>query len=259
MNTNNLLKRICKFINTYLIYWFIYRFTKSCLSVKQFNNILIIAPHPDDEILGLGGVILQTLQNGGKVHLVYLTDGEASGVWPDHKEIKRQRILLSIEVCNLLGIQPQDIIRLHIPDGGVPHQGQTGFGEAVLNVKELIEKIKPESVLATHKLDYWPYDHVVCGNIVHEAVKQSIHKPQLWYYWVWAWYNLRPLQLFQLNYTKMFRVDIRKQLAKKQKLTDLYLNALTPDGKPWSGVLPKELIKALEQPFEIIEKIEIDI
>ena len=221
----------------------------------DFSSILILAPHPDDEILGPGGVILQTLQQGGQVHLIYLTDGEGSGVWPDQEEIKRQRIALSEQVCNQLGIPTENITRLHLPDGAVPHCGQTGFDQVVREITQLIETKKPDAVFATHTLDYWPYDHVACAGIAKEAVRQSKHKTQLWYYWVWAWYNLRPWQLLKLNFKNTLRVDIRKQLPRKKELTDLYLNSLTSVGKPWSGVLPKALLRALEQPFEIIEKI----
>jgi len=78
-------------------------------SIAGFRSILVLAPHPDDEILGLGGIILQTLQQGGKVHLVYLTDGECSDVWHDREEIKRQRITLSERVCMKLGISIENI------------------------------------------------------------------------------------------------------------------------------------------------------
>jgi LmbE family N-acetylglucosaminyl deacetylase len=227
------------------------------IGLSAYGNLLILAPHPDDEILGLGGIILQTLQRGGKVYLVYLTDGEGSGVSTEQEEIKCQRIALSEMVCERLGLESSNITRLHLPDGSVPHPGQSGYSETVQRIKNLIDQIKPDAVFATHTLDYWPYDHVACAHISHEAVKQSTSKPQLYYYWVWAWYNLQPWQLFKLNYKKINRVDISAQLAEKMELTGIYLNSLTSQGKPWSGVLPRALLAALNQPFEIIEKTEI--
>lgn len=253
----NFLKGIIIGLTIFLIRWLTRQPASEIKGVGFKKGILILAPHPDDEILGLGGIILKTLKQKGKVQLIYLTDGEGSGVWPDKEVIKRYRIALSEKVREKLGILPTDITRLHLPDNSVPHPGQTGFEEAVYKVKLLIETHKPDIVFATHTLDYWPYDHVACAHIGKEAVKQSSsYKPQLWYYWVWTWYNLRPWQLFKLNYKKIIRVDIRAQLARKMELTGLYLNELTPEGKPWSGMLPKVLLKSLEQPFEIIEKIE---
>lgn len=228
-----------------------------CIKHKShsFISILLLSPHPDDEIFGLGGIILQTLQQGGKVHIAYLTDGEGSGVWPDKEEIGRNRITLSEKVCDTLGLRPEDITRLHMADGAVPHPGQTGFPEAVKQIKGLIETLKPDAVFATHTLDYWPFDHVACAHIAREAVNQAEHKTQLWYYWVWAWHKVRPWQMLKIKFRKLQKIDIRDQMAEKKALMDIYLNAVTPDGKPWAGVLPKPLLGAFNYPVEIVERI----
>jgi LmbE family N-acetylglucosaminyl deacetylase len=234
--------------------WIIFFIKK--FKYKLSGKNLILIPHPDDEILGVGGFLLRILKNNGIVHLVYLTNGENSNVWNNKDEIKKQRIILSEKVISELKLNDNLIIRLNLPDGSVPRERNAGFNEIVDQIKEIIDTIQPDNVFSTHHLDYWPYDHVACSQIALEAVKQSAHKPQLWFYWVWAWYNLRPWQLFRLNSRHVFKVNIRDEKAKKIELMDIYLKALTPDGKPWSGVLPTALIKASRFPVEIIEKIE---
>lgn len=230
------------------------------ISSFQFQkNILILVPHPDDEILGIGGFIIQCLQQEGKVHLVYLTDGGESRIWSNKDDIKQSRILLSEKVYEQLGLKKTNITRFHLADSFIPHSGQLGYDEVVQKIKQLIEILKPDAVFATHTHDYWPFDHVATAHIAREAVIQSTHKSHLWYYWVWTWYNLRPWKIFELKYNKMIRVDINEQLVLKKELIGLYLNELTLEGKPWSGVLPKSLLNALKQPVEIIEKIEIDL
>ena len=42
------------------------------------ENILIVAAHPDDEILGCGGLIKKFTKNGDKVYVMFLADGESS-------------------------------------------------------------------------------------------------------------------------------------------------------------------------------------
>ena len=42
------------------------------------HNILVIAAHPDDEILGCCGTLLKYLANGSSVKIIYLSDGESS-------------------------------------------------------------------------------------------------------------------------------------------------------------------------------------
>ena len=222
--------------------------------VGTLNKSLIIAPHPDDEVIGLGGYLLKTIQQGGKVQLIYLTDGDGSGVWPDREEIKHQRINLSDTVCRQLEIE--SVVRLHLPDGIVPRKGEDGFKEIVDQLTQLIDELKPDTVFATSATDYWPYDHVACSEMAVAAVQQSCTKPALWFYWVWAWYHLRLWQLHKLNFHNLYKVDISDQLNEKMKLMDMYLKPTTPFGKPWSGVLPKAMLYPFSKPIEIVEKYE---
>ena len=44
------------------------------------DRLLIVAPHPDDEVLGAGGLIQQARAAGADVHVVYLTNGDHNQV-----------------------------------------------------------------------------------------------------------------------------------------------------------------------------------
>ena len=46
----------------------------------NYQSILIIAPHPDDEIIGAGGAIINCLESSGTVHVYYLTKGSLKDV-----------------------------------------------------------------------------------------------------------------------------------------------------------------------------------
>ena len=43
------------------------------------SPVLVLAPHPDDEVFGCGGALVQAARNGVPVRVVVLTDGEAQG------------------------------------------------------------------------------------------------------------------------------------------------------------------------------------
>ncbi|MCE9518575.1 MAG: PIG-L family deacetylase [Verrucomicrobia bacterium] len=45
------------------------------------TRILVIAPHPDDESLGAGGLIQQALAAGAEVRVIFVTDGD-NNPWP---------------------------------------------------------------------------------------------------------------------------------------------------------------------------------
>src|SRR5947209_8000477 len=46
------------------------------MTVPAATRLLVVAPHPDDETLGAGGLIQRVRQSGGVVKILYLTDGE---------------------------------------------------------------------------------------------------------------------------------------------------------------------------------------
>lgn len=39
-------------------------------------NVLVLSPHPDDDVLGMGGTMIQHRKNGDAVHVTYITSGE---------------------------------------------------------------------------------------------------------------------------------------------------------------------------------------
>src|SRR5262245_45143341 len=44
--------------------------------ISSDTRLLVVAPHPDDEVLGAGGLMQQVHAAGGRVRVVYLTDGD---------------------------------------------------------------------------------------------------------------------------------------------------------------------------------------
>src|SRR6516162_93745 len=46
------------------------------LSVNRATRLLVVAPHPDDEIIGAAGLIRRVVKAGGTVRIVYTTSGD---------------------------------------------------------------------------------------------------------------------------------------------------------------------------------------
>jgi LmbE family N-acetylglucosaminyl deacetylase len=158
-------------------------------------------------------------------------------------------------ICNKIGIQQSHIFRLHIPDGCIPDSRHEEYEIAITLLVQILEEVKPDALFVTHSLDFWPYDHVHSSQIAIEAKKRFKNDMQLWFYFVWAWYNVKPLQLFKSEYKKLRTIKVDK-LDYKRRLVNLYLQELTPNKKPWSGILPSELIDAVQGPIEVIEKFD---
>ena len=67
------------------------------------QRVLILAPHPDDEVLGCGGLIHRCKQEGGKVYVLFLTVGETRDFSAKGVSTASERIAEIEEVAAFLG------------------------------------------------------------------------------------------------------------------------------------------------------------
>lgn len=215
---------------------------------------MIVAPHPDDEVFGAGGLIALKRESGIPVTVVFLTDGEAS-----HRnccniksaDIARNRRRIAYEAAHCIGLDPHSESWVGLPDGNIPRLGRNGFDQAVVKVLEQLEKTSAQEVYCPHPLDCWP-DHIAASEITKEAVKRYGIQCKLIYYLVWAWYNLPLWILPALRWSKAQRLDIRQVFERKQTAIRQYFDDCAPGcGNPWCGVLPKELMNAFAWPYEL--------
>ena len=75
-------------------------------------NILVISPHPDDDIIISAGIVYRALERGEPVKIVYMTNGDYRGVETGY--IRQNEAVLSQAY---LGGQEDDLIFLGYPDG----------------------------------------------------------------------------------------------------------------------------------------------
>jgi LmbE family N-acetylglucosaminyl deacetylase len=94
-------------------------------------RLLVIAPHPDDETLGAGGLIQRVRANGGSVRVIVVTSGDAlsqgveltdrttSPTPNDFRRYGRLRETESAKAVAELGLSPEHITFLGFPDDGL--------------------------------------------------------------------------------------------------------------------------------------------
>ncbi|MGH3149424.1 MAG: PIG-L deacetylase family protein [Streptosporangiaceae bacterium] len=82
-------------------------------------SVVIVAAHPDDEVLGVGGTMALLAAAGARLRLVAVTDGEASHPRADPAQIARARTAESAAALQMLGVRDIEVIRLRLPDTGL--------------------------------------------------------------------------------------------------------------------------------------------
>ena len=90
------------------------------------QGLVVLAPHPDDESLGCGGLIAQARGRGRAVRLVMLTDGSGSHPLSERFTAPMLRDLREAETlaaAAALGLEPADVTFLRLQDSWVPSTG----------------------------------------------------------------------------------------------------------------------------------------
>lgn len=216
-------------------------------NVNPKNNILIIAPHPDDEVIGCGGLIARLVREGRPPHIIIMTGGENShkGCCDTNKQdILKARRNLTREALKILGLPQSNIHELDYHDGNINMNDiQTDA------LKILIDRLVPDSVFIPHWGEGWP-DHVNTARIVKDLLPSDT---EIWEYCVWMWYyNVWRGLDWENAATLSMNPD---EHSLKLKAMDAYTTPLAPCGKPWSGVLPRIFIKANQWDKELYFKV----
>jgi len=206
---------------------------------------VVVAPHPDDEVLGCGGLLALMARAGHEVVVVGVSDGEAafpgSAVWTPTVLARRRRIERS-QGLHRLGL-PDAALSLALPDGAVARH------EAALEAR-LRELLRDgDTLLATWRLDGHP-DHEAAGRAA--AVVAAERGCRLWEYPVWMWHWAAPDDA-RVPWGRMRRLELDGD-ACERKVRAIAAHTSQLAGVPSESreaVLPDWALARLLRPFEV--------
>ncbi len=124
--------------------------------------VLVIAPHPDDEVIGCGGLLALHAREGRRVEIVVVSDGTAGMASPDAAVRERE----SEEGTAILGLQPPRFLRL--PDRALStHQEQLRP-----SLRERLTELRPDLILVPSPLDIHP-DHRAVASAMRDLLQSD--------------------------------------------------------------------------------------
>lgn len=216
--------------------------------------VVIVAPHPDDETLGCGGLIALLAGRGAVVQTIFLTDGEGSH--PAHPlllppELARRRRDEALDALSALGIREpkKSTVFLGAPDGRLDRLWTADRRRVLEAMIAQIRAVKPTAVFAPYRLG-GSTEHTAAFELARTACAGA-GGGQLLEYPVWAWWN--PLRLraqLRLN-AENLRLPLDRTLweAKRRALA-CHRTQLHPT-PPWpEPVLPVAIAHACLAPQE---------
>lgn len=147
------------------------------------QRLVVLAPHPDDEILACGGLLAGWTLQGHAGIVIAVTDGEASHGTADIKACARMAACRAEESqagLRTLGIASPGITRLGIADGKV--------GDHLDSLAQQLQTtLRPtDVVVTTWQLDGHP-DHEATGRAAAQACAASGARLLQAPVWMWHW------------------------------------------------------------------------
>lgn len=200
------------------------------------EGTLILAPHPDDEIIGCGGLIIRLVEQGYMPTVIILSGGGKSHegcCTMDEETLISERRWLTLRAADIVGLPYEHIYFLNFKDGSISEDDKANMEK----LREIVSKINPRMILVPHSGEGWS-DHLATRRIGLALVNSET---EVWEYCVWMWYyNVWTISYHIARLLRMDRHEHRRKLA----AIDAYTKALAPCGKPWSGVLPRVFLWA---------------
>jgi Uncharacterized proteins, LmbE homologs len=235
-------KNIYRWLRVWVIRFF--ALFSSKMKMGDFlSPILILAPHPDDEIFGCAGLIQRSLLEEKEVFVVILSGGEGayekSLIEKDELKVKRKQLTLNAALT--IGMPHENIFFLDWRDGRIGDDAKIYIDE----LDRIIERVKPSAIFSPHPFEGWQ-DHIAASKLADEIINShNSHIIRNYKYCVWLWYSMPYSKLFRLNWktARLLRMNT-KEYSNKQNAVNKYIEPLTPFGKSYSGDLPKLFVRA---------------
>jgi LmbE family N-acetylglucosaminyl deacetylase len=214
-------------------------------------HLIVVAPHPDDETLGLGGTIYDHLRSDGSIEIIAVTDGEAADDMADgdaraalatRREREREAALVALGAADLA------VTRLRLPDRDVvlhePH-----LTDVLRRTFLAAKRVHPACLAALPWREDPHADHQATARAgIEAAVRAGVEYVEIP---IWAWYHATSRR--RLPRSRM-RLTTISQSARDAKTAALgcFASQVEPLPGGRGPVLPEDFLDAFLGGQEVI-------
>lgn len=199
------------------------------------QSLLVVSPHPDDEVLAVGGLMRLEARAGADVTVLSVTDGAAA--YPDWAGLDLVRKRELQRALHVLGGARINLVHLGLADGRVAALRRT-LHEAVSR-----HLTRRPTLVAPYEADGHP-DHDVTGSVCVELAR--LHSLTLLRYPVWTWHHGTPGALTHARWGRV-PLDAATRAAKTRAI-DCFASQLRPPGR--APIVPAHVLPYFKRPYE---------
>ena len=205
------------------------------------TSAVVVAAHPDDEVLGAGGLTAVLAASRARLRLLAVTDGERS-----HRghaspaALARRRTAETADALRALGAQAAEVVRLQLPDSRL-----------AAREKELTAALAPlvagfDLCLAPWEHDLHP-DHEAAGRAARRAASGAVYC-----YPVWMWHWAFPADP-RVPWDRALRVPLPPRAAsRKRAAIRCFASQVQDRGHGLGPVLSPGMIAHFTRPVEVL-------
>jgi len=205
--------------------------------------VVVVAAHPDDEVLGAGGTIAILAAAGARVRLVAVTDGEGSHPRADPALVARTRIAETDAALSLLGASGIEVIRLGFPDTGLAAREEelaAALGEQCAGFGVCLAPWEADA----HA------DHEAAGRAAWRAGRLA--GAQVLTYPIWMWHWAAPGDR-RVPWHRACQVRLPAEVAaRKRAAIDAFASQLADRGPEVGPVLPAGIVAHFTRSEEVL-------
>ncbi len=217
------------------------------VDLTAVRSAVVIAAHPDDEVLGFGGSLALLARAGARLRVVVLTDGEASH--PESTaapaDLAAVRRIEDTAGPALLAASQPEVVRLALPDSALAEHADVLAGR----LEELVAGF--EVCAAPWSLDAHP-DHETAGHAARRACAPT--GVALLEYPVWTWHWAAPDDP-RVPWSRAARVDLPAWAVElKQAAIACHASQILPlgSGPEDAAILPPDELEHFRRDFEVV-------
>lgn len=208
--------------------------------ISQCASAVIVAAHPDDEVLGVGGIISILAGAGARLRLVSVTDGEASD--PDNADpsaLAQRRAAETVKALQVLGADRTEVVRLRLPDTGLAAR-QDQIADHLADLIAGFDVCLAPWVRDVHA------DHEAAGRAARRVSERTLGYP------VWMWHWAVPGDS-RVPWHRALRVPIPAAVAaRKHAAIACFTSQLEPRGDGLAPVLPAHTVAHFTRSMEVL-------
>lgn len=186
------------------------------------KRVLVIAAHPDDELLGCGGTVIRHTDKGDEVRSIIVCEGESlrykKGQYNQKDYTEQAAILMGVSKIYRLGFPDQRLDTVSLVDLNIA-------------LEKIINEYRPQIIYIQNGGDL-NRDH----RIVFESANVALRPNSEFIEEIYSFYTVGSTELgFSSHFVPTYWVDITNQLQRKIKAFECYVSEVREYPHPRSS------------------------